>query len=1455
MKVDSNLRKLLLMVALYFYFGNILLSQNEAWHWYFGDKTGINFSSGVAAPVNNANMTAPEGSATVGFKDTLLFYTHGESIWDRTHKLMPNGTGLEGSTGASQSSLIIPHPGILGAYFVFTVDADGGANGLKVSVVNMLLNGTLGDVQVKNTAITAPVAEKITAVKHCNNNGYWVIAHGLNNDFFYAILVGKTGINPTPVVSKVGGVMTDPRGYLKASPDGKRLALAITGTSTIEMYNFNDATGVVSNPVSYSGVVTEPYGVEFSPDATKLYFSSLSDSSILQLNLLDGNKMALTRKTLKFSSPVGALQVAVDGKIYIAKVTKPYLGVINFPNDTGSSADARENGLMLNTGLSRLGLPNLIQSSMYVPFNIKQACFGDTTLFLVSDTARIDSVKWDFGDPASGAANYMSGLIGKHKYTLADTFNLKAIVYSGCANDTILKKVVIRLKPIINLGNDTAFCQGNKLDIFITGYPRIDYKWNTGGTGNWITIDTTGLYWVKVSDHGCATYDSIDVVVHPTPVISAISADTSMCVGPRQLFAAIDSGGVAVNYGWSPATYLSDPNIKNPVATPPSTIWYYFNVNTNFGCTAKDSVKIAVVGLPTVDAGPDVYACEGGLGQLNGIATDTFGIKFMRWYPATYLSNSTILNPYTNPPGNQTYVLTVQNQQGCWLSDTVQVFKVKNDVTAIADQVICKGDSIQLDANAINPSTYKWLPNIALSDQHIKNPWSTTTINRNYIITAVDSNGCVAKDTVAITVNDRPILNAGADKFICKGETVNLSASGANNYTWQADPTLSCLNCPSPVATPSTNTTYYVVGSNGTSCDAIDSVKVTVFSLDNMNTSSDTAICIGDSVQLFASGGASYVWLPNLGLNNRFIANPVAKPPFTIDYKVIVTSAGGCKDSTNVLVEVFTPPIANAGNDTIICATDSVQLNATGGTKYIWSPATSLSDSNIGNPFAKPLNNTMYTVTVGNAGGCEAVDSVFVQVKPAIAVTTSADTAICEGGKANLLASGGSNYLWTPAAGLNNNGIANPEAQPAATTTYYVTVSAANQCNGYDSVIVTVNPPPALSISNDTAICEGEVVPLYVSGAANYSWSPAAGLSCTNCPNPIATITSSTAYIVDATDINGCKASDSVKIDVTAEPVINISPTDTAICAGNIVQLSATGGGNYSWLPGIGLSDTAIANPVANPLVTTTYTLTVSINSSCTATDSITITVNEPIAVVAGGDTAICEGEAAAIFAQNGQTYSWSPAATLDDPSAASPLAAPLTSTMYYVTIFDINGCQSTDSVEIIVHPLPVADAGADVHIKKGEEAFLFATGGSKYVWTPDTWLDDPSVQDPIAAPQTNITYLVQVTDANGCIGFDSVRVIIEDLFQLNLPTAFSPNGDGVNDMYKMNNVEGFKLELLQVFNRWGELVFSTKDINQEWDGLYQNVEVPMGTYIYHLSGYNYKGDKIVKSGNITLIR
>jgi gliding motility-associated-like protein len=444
--------------------------------------------------------------------------------------------------------------------------------------------------------------------------------------------------------------------------------------------------------------------------------------------------------------------------------------------------------------------------------------------------------------------------------------------------------------------------------------------------------------------------------------------------------------------------------------------------------------------------------------------------------------------------------------------------------------------------------------------------------------------------------------------------------------------------------------------------------------------------------------------------------------------------------------------------NTTVCNGEPVQLNASGGVNYTWSPASSLNNPNISNPIATPTVTTVYYVSMDFNEGCAVVDSVIVEVinEPIVELTNS--VSICRNDTISITASGGLTYSWAPNSNISNTNTATVQVWPTESRYYYVTVG--NACfSKVDSIYVQVNPLPEIILVDDTIICVGSSTVLSPDGNMSPVWQPHSTLV-TN-PNNSATVTptSERYYYVTGIDANGCENKDSVFVHFFEVPDLIVSP-DTSICLGTSAVLSVEGGGNsYLWSPAASLVGATTSNPIATPTTPTTYTVTATYGNNCTTTEDVQIDLLYlPIPIVPDTIYA-CYGEPREITVGGADSYSWSPPTYLNTTTGPTVQTTVLGDIVYTVTFSNICG-SVTDEVNVISIS-PNVQAFHDTIICPGQSAQLFATGAIQYIWSPASGLNNTITSSVIATPLASTMYTVTGTDQYGCIMRDSVMVAL----------------------------------------------------------------------------------------------
>ena len=451
------------------------------------------------------------------------------------------------------------------------------------------------------------------------------------------------------------------------------------------------------------------------------------------------------------------------------------------------------------------------------------------------------------------------------------------------------------------------------------------------------------------------------------------------------------------------------------------------------------------------------------------------------------------------------------------------------------------------------------------------------------------------------------------------------------------------------------------------------------------------------------------------------------------------------------------------------------------------------------------------------------------------------------------------------ASASNTSTIKNPTHIYPASGNYDVQFIVASDKGCIDTVprTITITDKPSINAGNDTLICIIDTLQLNAIGTGSFLWNPNYNINNINISNPLVSPDVTTTYRVTLTDPFGCIGTDSVKISVV-NFVTQFAQPDTTICKTDPVLLRLNSDAlNYQWTEtpaGNTLNNPAIKNPIATPLVTTRYHVVGSIGK-CLAQNDITITPIPYPNANAGADQTICFGTSAQLNASGGSSYSWSPTAFLNNRLIPNPVAVnPTASIRYIVTVTDVLGCPKPvkDTVLVTVAKIK-ADAGPrDTSVVINQPLLLKATGSTNYLWSPAQWLNNIGIASPVALPQSDIEYIVKVSNDFGCFDYDSIRVRVFNLdASLYVPSAFTPNGDGKNDVFRPILLGMKSLDIFRVYNRWGQLLYSSTNVSENggWDGTFAGKGQESATYVWYAEGINYNNIKIKKKGYVVLIR
>jgi len=422
-------------------------------------------------------------------------------------------------------------------------------------------------------------------------------------------------------------------------------------------------------------------------------------------------------------------------------------------------------------------------------------------------------------------------------------------------------------------------------------------------------------------------------------------------------------------------------------------------------------------------------------------------------------------------------------------------------------------------------------------------------------------------------------------------------------------------------------------------------------------------------------------------------------------------------------------------------------------------------------------------------------------------------------------------------------------------------VTNSKGCIDTTKVDITVLDKPLVNLAfRDTLICRNDVLQLNASGTGIFNWTPLVNITNPNTTTPTVAPVVTTTYYVDLND-NGCINRDSVRVRVVDFVTLR-AINDTTICQGDAINLGAVSDGLvFNWTPVANLNNPNIINPVAVTNSITTYSVTATIGG-CSATDNVIVsTVPYPVAN-AGTDPTICYNASTRLNGViNGSSFTWTPVSYLNNPNSLSPVSTPPRTTQYILSAYDTLGCPKpgNDTVVVIVNPRVRAFAGNDTSVVVNQPLQFLGTGGVNYQWSPSTGLNSTVINNPIGiyGPAIDsVHYKLVVTDAIGCAdsAFITVRVF-KTSASVFVPTAFTPNNDGRNDVVRPIAVGIKKINYFSIYNRWGQLVFTTSINGKGWDGKISGREQNSGVFVWMVSAIDYLDKPIFLKGTVTLIR
>ncbi len=852
---------------------------------------------------------------------------------------------------------------------------------------------------------------------------------------------------------------------------------------------------------------------------------------------------------------------------------------------------------------------------------------------------------------------------------------------------------------------------------------------------------------------------------------------------------------------------------------------------------------------PILPAGNNISFCYGEMQWTTGDASggsNGFGGPSTGAFPATVGLNKgdgvnyvqvsmfdTSGNTFTNPAGNPgSGVGWLVGQSfyfnGCSLSPTV----TPSGATITTTSSSCGGANGTASVTVTNYTgtpTYSWSP----GGQTTSSITGLTPGSYTCVLGFSTTCAGVNTETLTTTVGQTGSLTVTVNSStICAGESATLTAVGGTTYSWNTGATTNSIT-----VSPNITTAYTAIGTTGTCTNAaVSTVSVNPAPTITVN---NATVCVGQqTATLTAGGAATYTW------NTGATTSTITESPTTITiYTVIGTSASSCTATAFGTISVTPIPTTTVNLGTI-CPGNTATLTAGGANNYTWTPNTGLTFTSNSVAVASPPTTTAYTV-IGAIGTCTSSATTTVSIVSAITPTVTSSTP-CANQTLTLTCTPATytNYAWS-GPNAYTSAIPNPIRTgviAADAGTYTLHVTDAGGCTNVATINVIVNPLPVV-IANASPACLNQIVNLTATGGfTSYSWSGPAGYTSAT-QNPSITNVSAVmagSYIVTVTNANGCINANNVQVVVYPLPIVSIA-APSALCISANGTLTASGALDYTWNPATDLN-TAFGSPVLLIPTTVTnhvYVVTGQDANGCVNTATTSITVNGlPTVTIAPDTTKGCTPQCVTytVNAPNAAKYNWSfgngQAKTFVAPNNMATMC--YTTTGHYIpqlTLTDINGCVNTATATVITYPIPSPEFAYTPNpgtILAPTVQFLNQSSGAiitSYNWNfGDASGAVSTLYNPSYTYADTGTYYVTLIDTsiNGCTATIVQPVIIEPDFTLYVPNAFTPNGDGKNEVFKAEG-DGILTFTMYIFDRWGNPIFTTSNIDVGWNGRRNN--------------------------------
>ncbi len=1075
----------------------------------------------------------------------------------------------------------------------------------------------------------------------------------------------------------------------------------IDGGSTLPNYKYTAVSGDIGTKTISANVLDEN-------GCQKTISTTLTISAVPTVAITASNKTICKGESTTLTATAGLKSYAWElgeatNEITVSPTTTTTYRV-TATNEGGCSATAEITITVLTPEVVSISGPTT-------------ACVGE----LVTLTA-VGGTKWSWSH-GLGVGNTVDVTA-----TSTTTYTCEITDGNRCTS-TASHTLTVNTVDVPTISGNLNVCKG--LNTTLTASSADTYEWKKGttvlGTSQSLTltnVQNSEDYTLTITKNGCSASRTVRVTACELPTDAKITGPDKVCAGESITLTATGSGTYEWSTGDKTNTITVTPTADNHI--------YQLTLTDINGCTQTVQKNITVNAKPSVTIDGDDEVCAGKSVTLTAYGSGTF-----LWDDGTTTSAALIVTPTVT----RSYTVTLTDANGCTAtaSKTVTVKTLAAPTIAATKTDICKGEEVTLTASGATGVTFEW-PDLGRTGASVTVRPTTTT---QYKVTATNAAGCTADGYITINVHEQPTVTVTVDPLsaaICSGETATITITGGTEYTCGGETNTSGIFNVSPTTT----TPYNIIVKNAAGCVTTTSQTITVYDKPTVSVTGDKSACVGETVELTATGGTSYEW--SNGMTSQTATYTVTGTG-QMSVWVKGKNANGCwSDPVTHTITINQKPTIAISGTMDICIGNQTTLTASGASTYIWSW---LGGTATGNTLTvTPTTNTVYTVEGTDANGCKNSTSATVNVylEPVVAIT--GPTEVCEDGEITLTATGTGTFAW-------NTGASEASIKVSKAGTYSVTLTGEGGCTATathtvktKSIVAKINN----LIDGTTTICAGESVALTATGGNEYLWDNGLGTNAGINVSP----TTTTTYWVKVTDnTSGCSKRVSHTVKVLPEPTLSFVG-ETTICHGSTATITVSGAKDYVWADGIGTGATITVSPTA----TTDYTVTATDANGCKTTRTVTVTVTPlPVAAITANKTEICVGDQVTLTASGGDTYKWG-----DGTTSASITVTPDKTTDYTVIAIK-NGCQSAQVAKTItVNDLPkVAITASATTVCKGENVTLTATGATTYVWS------NGATTQSITVPVTSdITYTV-TGKKNGCESTASQTITVNTQPTINI--------------------------------------------------------------------------------------